>query len=165
MLIPIPRQGEEGREAMRVIQLYKLQVIHEEHSPLYGEARMRDSKLLYQTLGKHFLGAAQEEFIAVHLDAKHAPICYQVISVGSLTLSIVHPREAFKMACCVNAAAVVFAHNHPSGDPTPSQEDHALTARLVQAGEILGIAVLDHLVIGEGRYVSFADQGWLNGSH
>jgi len=146
---------------MRLIQLYKLSVVREDHSPLYGEPRLTDSKVLYQALGKHFLGAAQEEFIAVHLDSKHAPICYQVISVGSLTLSLVHPREAFKMACCVNAAAIVFAHNHPSGDPAPSQEDRALTTRLVQAGELLGIRVLDHLVIGDGRYVSFADQGWL----
>ena len=80
---------------------------------------------------------------------------------GSLTVSIVHPREVFTLAVKESAAAVIFLHNHPSGDPTPSQEDRALTARLVSAGEVLGIRVLDHLVVGDGRYVSFADQGWL----
>ena len=147
---------------MKTIHLYRLNVVREEHSPLYGEGRMTDSRMLYKALLKHFAGAAQEEFVAVHLDAKHTPVCYQVVSVGSLTMSLVHPREAFKMACCVNACAIVFAHNHPSGDPTPSQEDRVLTARLVSAGELLGIPVLDHLVIGDGRYMSFADQGWIN---
>jgi DNA repair protein RadC len=66
------------------------------------------------------------------------------------------------MAVKESAAAVIFLHNHPSGDPTPSQEDHALTARLVSAGDVLGIRVLDHLIVGDGHYVSFADQGWLN---
>ena len=65
------------------------------------------------------------------------------------------------MAVKESAAAVIFLHNHPSGDPTPSQEDHVLTALLVSAGDVLGIRVLDHLVVGDGRYVSFADEGWL----
>jgi DNA repair proteins len=83
------------------------------------------------------------------------------VSEGSLTLSIVHPREVFTLAVRESAAAVIFLHNHPSGDPTPSREDRVLTARLVSAGEVLGIRVLDHLVVGDGRYISFADQGWL----
>jgi len=73
-----------------------------------------------------------------------------------------HPREIFRLAVMASAAAIIIAHNHPSGDPTPSQEDHVLTARLVSAGDVLGIRVLDHVVIGDARYVSFADQGWLN---
>ena len=95
------------------------------------------------------------------LDAKHAILRDATVLEGSLTLSIVHPREVFTLAVRESAAAVIFLHNHPSGDPTPSQEDHALTARLVSAGEVLGIRVLDHLVVGDGRYISFADQGWL----
>lgn len=153
---------------MQTVMRHKLLVVKEEHSPLYGEPKFTNSGQTYKMLLPHFSGAAQEEFVAVHLDAKHAPIGYQVVSVGSLTLSIVHPREAFKMACCMNACAIIFAHNHPSGDPTPSQDDRVLTKRLVEAGELLGIHVLDHLVIGEERsdgkapYVSFADQGWLS---
>ena len=102
-----------------------------------------------------------EIFKVVLLDAKHAIMRDITVSEGSLTLSIVHPREVFTLAVRESAAAVIFLHNHPSGDPTPSQEDRILTARLVSAGEVLGIRVLDHLVVGDGRYVSFADQGWL----
>ena len=74
---------------------------------------------------------------------------------------LVHPGSVFRLAVMASASAILVMHNHPSGDPTPSQEDRVLTARLVSAGEVLGIRVLDHLVIGDGRYVSFADQGWL----
>lgn len=95
--------------------------------------------------------------MVVALDAKHAVIGVNTVSIGSVTLSIVHPREVFKPVILMNACAVLLAHNHPSGDPTPSQEDHALTRRLKDAGELLGIAVLDHLVLGDGRYYSFAD--------
>jgi DNA repair protein RadC len=102
-----------------------------------------------------------EVFKIVLVDAKHAIIRDATVSEGSLTLSIVHPREVFNLAVRESAAAVIFVHNHPSGDPTPSDEDRALTARLVEAGDLLGIQVLDHLIIGDGHYVSFADQGWL----
>jgi DNA repair protein RadC len=102
-----------------------------------------------------------EVFKVILLDAKHAIMRDATVSEGSLTLSIVHPREVFTLAVKESAAAVIFLHNHPSGDPTPSPEDRVLTARLVSAGEILGIRVLDHLVVGDGHYVSFADQGWM----
>jgi len=150
-------------DTLAQVPLYRLSIVKENHSPLYGAPRVHDSGQLYRLLVPHFEGRPHEEFVVVLLDAKHAPIAYQVVSVGSLTLSIVHPREVFKLACMANAAAIVCAHNHPSGDPTPSQEDRVLTDRLVKAGEILGIQVLDHLVIGDGRYVSFADQGWMEG--
>ncbi len=145
------------------IPLYRLQVVKERHSPLYGAPAISNSREVSRFLRLHFEGKPQEEFLVVFLNAKHRPVGYQVLSVGSLTLSIIHPREAFKAALCMNAAAVIFSHNHPSGDPTPSPEDHALTKRLVSAGELLGIRVLDHVVIGEERHVSFADHGWLCG--
>ena len=145
------------------IPLYRLQVIREPHSTLYGAKKMTQSKEAADFFATHLTGKAHEEFIVLFLDAKHAPTGYQIVSVGSLTLSIVHPREVFKLACCENAAAIVCAHNHPSGDPTPSQEDRALTDRLEKCGELLGIRLLDHIVLGEdGRYISFADQGWLS---
>ena len=102
-----------------------------------------------------------EVFKIVLLDARHGIIKDAIVSEGSLTLSIVHPREVFIPAVRESAAAVIFVHNHPSGDPSPSEEDRMLTTRLVAAGELLGIQVLDHLIIGDGRYTSFADQGWL----
>ncbi len=104
----------------------------------------------------------REVFKVILLDAKHAVIRERTVSEGSLTSSLVHPREVFNEAVRESAAAVIFLHNHPSGDPKPSQEDRALTARLQEAGEILGVRVLDHVIIGDGRYTSFADEGWMS---
>ena len=103
---------------------------------------------------------ARENFFALHLNAKNQILCLDQVSVGSLTASIVHPREVYKSALLSSAAAVVFVHNHPSGDPTPSREDHVIHQRLLEAGELLGIRVLDHLIIGSGgHHVSLATAG------
>jgi DNA repair protein RadC len=107
-----------------------------------------------------FEGLDREQFLVCGLDAKHQVIGLNVVSVGSLTLSIVHPREVFKALIVMNAAAWLCAHNHPSGDVTPSQEDRVLTKRLKEAGELLGITLLDHLILGERACYSFADGGW-----
>lgn len=101
----------------------------------------------------------RERFLALLLDSKHRLLGEILVSEGTLTASLVHPREAFAVAIRESAAALVFVHNHPSGDPSPSREDLDLTRRLVAVGELVGIQVLDHLVIGEGRYHSFADAG------
>lgn len=102
----------------------------------------------------------QEEFHVLMLNTKNQLLGSERISVGSLNASIVHPREVFKQAIRQSANAVILAHNHPSGDPTPSQEDAQVTARLVEAGQLLGIEVLDHLVIGDGRYTSMRQTGF-----
>lgn len=107
-----------------------------------------------------FEGLDREQFLVCGLDAKHRIIGINIVSIGSLTLAIVHPREVFKPLILMNAAACLCAHNHPSSDPTPSQEDRVLTQRLRQGAEILGITLLDHVVLGEEHYFSFADQGW-----
>jgi DNA repair protein RadC len=100
---------------------------------------------------------AKEHFFALHLSAKNEILCMDQVSVGSLTASIVHPREVFKTARLSSAASVLFVHNHPSGDPTPSPEDIEIHERLRQAGELLGIRVLDGIIIGShGRYTSMA---------
>jgi DNA repair protein RadC len=101
----------------------------------------------------------KEMFRCALLDTKNKIISDEVVSIGSLSASIVHPREAFKSAIRESAAAVIFIHNHPSGDIKPSQEDILLTRRLVQAGEVLGIQVLDHIIIGDGSHFSFRDNG------
>jgi DNA repair protein RadC len=103
----------------------------------------------------------REVFLALLLDSKNCLLREVQISEGSLNASIVHPREVFVPVVRESAAAVLFVHNHPSGDPTPSSEDIALTTRLKQAGELMGVRVLDHIIIGDGRYHSFADQGML----
>jgi DNA repair protein RadC len=102
----------------------------------------------------------REQFLVCGLDAKHCIIGVNVVSVGSLTLSIVHPREVFKPLILMNAAAWICAHNHPSGDITPSPEDRVLTSRLRQGAELLGIGLLDHLILTDASCYSFADQGW-----
>ena len=107
-----------------------------------------------------FAGLDREHFLVCGLDAKHCIIGVNVVSIGSLTLALVHPREVFKPLILMNAAAWICAHNHPSSDPTPSHEDRVLTNRLRQGAELLGISMLDHLVLTDERYYSFADQGW-----
>ena len=102
----------------------------------------------------------RESFHVVMLDGRNRVTGTVRVSEGSLGASIVHPREAFRPAVREAAAAVIFVHNHPSGDPTPSPEDRRITERLRSAGEVMGIAVLDHVVVGRGRYWSFADNGW-----
>ena len=99
--------------------------------------------------------------MALHLDAKNRIICFDKVSIGSLNASIVHPREVYKTALLSSAAAVLFIHNHPSGDTTPSREDIDMTKRLKDAGELFGIRVLDHLIVGEEGYYSFANNGIL----
>lgn len=101
----------------------------------------------------------REIFKALLLTSKGGIISIETISVGELSSTIVHPREVFSKAVKKSAAAVVFVHNHPSGDPMPSKEDFATTARLVECGRILGIRVVDHLVIGDGRYMSMRAMG------
>ena len=130
-------------------------------APLSTKTRIGSSLDLYRHYYPLLRDLRHEVFKIVLMDAKHAIIRDATVSEGSLTLSIVHPREVFNQAVRESAAAVIFVHNHPSGDPTPSEEDRVLTARLVEAGDLLGIQVLDHLIIGDGHYVSFADQGWL----
>jgi DNA repair protein RadC len=107
-----------------------------------------------------FDGLDREQFLVCGLDAKDAIIGVNVVSIGSLTLAIVHPREVFKPLILMNAAAWIGVHNHPSGDPTPSQEDRVLTSRLRQGADLLGMTLLDHLILTDERCYSFADQGW-----
>jgi DNA repair protein RadC len=131
--------------------------------PLSTGTRISSSGDLYKHFHPLLRDVKHELFKVVLLDAKNTVIKEATVSEGSLTLSIVHPREVFAMAVRESAAAVIFLHNHPSGDPAPSSEDRQLTHRLVEAGRLLGIRVLDHVIIGDGRYVSFSDEGWLTG--
>lgn len=100
-----------------------------------------------------------EHFLVVLLDGRHRVMREVVASQGTLTASLVHPREVFRPALREAAAAVVLVHNHPSGDPTPSREDREVTARLARAGELLGIPVLDHVVVAERGYASLREEG------
>lgn len=100
----------------------------------------------------------KESFIALHLDTKNNLIREETVSVGSLNANIVHPREVFKTAIQESAAAIIVAHNHPSGDPSPSQNDIDITRKLIETGRIVGIEVFDHIIIGNGRFISLKEQ-------
>ena len=105
------------------------------------------------------LDADQEHFSLLLLNNKNKIRAYKVMFSGSLTASLVHPREVYRAVCLYGAAAVIFVHNHPSGDPAPSPEDIDITRRLEEVGAVLGVRVLDHVILGDGRYFSFSDRG------
>jgi len=105
-------------------------------------------------VGRRLMRKDREHFMVLILNARHEVLCQETVSIGSLNASIVHPREVFKPALVASAASIVLVHNHPSGDPEPSEEDLAITKRLVEAGELLGIAVLDHVIVASRGVVS-----------
>lgn len=104
---------------------------------------------------------AQEHFVCIYLNTKNQVLHRQTIFIGSLNASIVHPREVFKEAFRRSAASIICFHNHPSGDPTPSREDIVVTKRLVECGKMIGIEILDHIIIGDKKYVSIKEKGYI----
>ncbi|HPF34530.1 MAG TPA: DNA repair protein RadC [Candidatus Krumholzibacteria bacterium] len=111
-------------------------------------------------LVEEFRGCDREHFLALHLDTRHRLRSVETVSVGSLNASLVHPREVFRRAVTLGTAALIVAHNHPSGCAEPSREDVELTARLAECGRLMGIELLDHFVVGAERTVSFREHGW-----
>ncbi|RMD02330.1 DNA repair protein RadC [Clostridium autoethanogenum] len=115
-----------------------------------------------EKLGRMFLeNADREKFMICCLNTKNEPTVINIVSVGSINKSIVHPREVFKAAILSNAASIVMFHNHPSGDIEPSNEDVDITNRLKKCGDIIGINVMDHIIIGNNQYCSFKEKGLL----
>jgi DNA repair protein RadC len=142
------------------VRRYRLELVCEsEADEPEEETVLRTSTDAARLLAPIFEGADREKFVVILLDAKHRAIGVNTVSIGSLTASIVAPREVFKPAVAGNSAALLLAHNHPSGDPAPSQADIDLTKRLREAGEVVGIRVLDHVILGDGKHYSFADAG------
>ena len=129
--------------------------------PLTSGKRVGSSEDIFNHLHERLRDRRQETFLLLLLDSKNRIIKDLQISVGSLSSSMVHPREVFAPAIRESAASVIFVHNHPSGDPTPSQEDLEITNRLREVSNVVGIKVLDHVIIGAGRYVSLKDKGLL----
>jgi DNA repair protein RadC len=121
-------------------------------------APLRSAERVHHYLGGELRGLECETFHVLLLDGKHALRRRELVSTGTLTSSLVHPREVFRPAVREGAAAILCAHNHPSGDPEPSPEDIEVTGRLIRAGKLLGIPLIDHVVIGDGRFVSLRDR-------
>lgn len=122
---------------------------------------LRGPRDVWRFYGPRMEGLTVEEFHVAVLDSQHRLERDILVSRGILNSSLVHPREVFREAIAERAASVVLVHNHPSGDPTPSADDRAITSQLVAAGRLLDIPIHDHVVIGRGRYVSFAEHGLL----
>lgn len=159
MELLIVKEGEKRMPAKRV-DIVSLRMV-KESSLLYKNRSVRSPQDGYK-LFKQFLGELDREyFVVMCLDVKNQPTAINVCHIGSLNASIVHPREVMKTAILSNSASIIVAHNHPSGQPEPSQEDIDVTKRLVEAGSIIGIDVMDHLIIGEDTFISLKEKGYL----
>lgn len=141
------------------VNVVSIQLVKEK-SLTYGYKQINSPMDAASIAGDFLAGADREHFVVICLDTKNNVNALNTVSVGTLNSSLVHPREVFKAAILANSNAIILIHNHPSGDPTPSREDLEITKRLVEAGNILGIEVMDHVVIGDnGKYVSLKERG------
>lgn len=132
----------------------RLEVFSEDAKP-----KIASPEDVYKRIYPKLREQKKEMFIELCLDTKNQIIKEDTISIGSLNANIVHPREVFKVALAESAAHIIVAHNHPSGDPTPSREDIEITKKLIEAGKIIGIDVLDHVIIGDKRHFSMKEAG------
>lgn len=143
----------------RQIQSVSLRVVREYNSILYPQRKVTtpDEAVL---IFREFIGDLDREmFCVLTLDSKNHPTALQRVSLGTLNASIVHPREVFKFAILSNAASIIACHNHPSGDPTPSIEDISISERLHESGQLLGIELLDHIILGQNQFSSMKERG------
>jgi len=146
---------------MRTVTRYRIALVREEDTEVPSRLTLSTPRAVYRFLKTLFADADREQFVVLCLSTRNDLVGYNVVSVGSVNASIVHPREVFKAAILLNASALVVAHNHPSGDPTPSAEDREVTRVLSEAGRLLDIPLHDHVILGEDCYYSFRDQGML----
>ncbi|MEA2036538.1 MAG: DNA repair protein RadC [Nanoarchaeota archaeon] len=147
-------KGIGPAKAMQIKVLFEFNKRHN-LSQKYGKS-IKSAKDVFEYSFQRLLND-KEYFMVLHLDSKNRVIKDETVSTGTLNNSLVHPREIFKSAIKENANSVILVHNHPSGDPTPSSEDKEITERLFDAGELLDIKVLDHVIIGKGEYFSFKE--------
>lgn len=146
-----PRRNTKTQQVTPRLQV----TVHEEADTLGPDCS--SSPKAFAVVGRELGQADREHFMILHLNSKSRLLAKETISIGSLNASIVHPREVFRGAVMHGSAAIILAHNHPSGDFTPSREDIELTSRLCDVGALLGITVLDHIIVGGSWYYSFAD--------
>lgn len=142
------------------INIVSLKLV-KESSLLYKERSVRSPEDGYQLMKLFLADKDREYFIVASLDTKNQPLSINVCHIGSLNASIVHPREVMKSAILSNAASIIVGHNHPSGLPEPSKEDIEVTRRLAEAGKIIGIDLLDHIIVGDESFISLKEKGYL----
>lgn len=148
------------KQPAKKVNIISLKLVRES-SFLYPERSVKSSEDAYKLVKRFLVEADREYFLVACLDTKNQPTAINVCHIGSLNSSIVHPREVFKSAILSNSASVIVAHNHPSSDPTPSREDIEVTKRLVEAGKIIGIDVIDHIIVGDETYTSLKEKGYI----
>lgn len=154
------KESDTKQVPSKRVNIVSLKLVKEK-SLLYKDRSIRSPEDGYNLL-KQFLGDVDREyFIVICLDTKNQPTSINVCHIGSLNASLVHPREVMKPAILSNAASILVGHNHPSGIPNPSQEDINVTHRLNEAGKVIGIELLDHIVMGDDDFVSLKDKGYI----
>ncbi|MEP7218720.1 MAG: DNA repair protein RadC [Bacteroidota bacterium] len=154
----LPENCPHG-DSMYSIPIYKIRLLRDGNQKVPSK-NVSSPEVVAEILSLYLKGQDREHLIAIMLDARKKVIGINTVSIGSLTAAIVHPREVFKAAILSNAHSIIIGHNHPSGDPTPSQEDITVTSELVRAGKLLKIPVIDHVIIGDdGRFTSLANEG------
>lgn len=140
------------------IQIVSLRMVKEK-SLLYSTRTIRKPEDAAE-LFRQFIGDCdRESFCMLTLNTKNEPTALHQVSFGTLNASLVHPRETFKLAILANSASIMVCHNHPSGEPSPSPEDIEITKRLKECGTLLGIELLDHIILGDGQFVSLRERG------
>ena len=145
---------------MNTVQMYSLRLVREtplDYEPVTHPAQA--DQAVRQIAQRLLDGWDREVALVLALDARNHPIGVHVVSIGSLSASLIHPREVMKFAILANAASIIFAHNHPSGNPEPSRDDIELTRRLVQVGELMGITLLDSLITAHDTFLSLKEKG------
>jgi len=148
--------GIGSAKASQILALFELNKRHS-YSKTQGKP-IKTAKDVFEHCSPKLSSTDREHFMILHLDTKNRVIKDEIVSVGALTGTIAHPREVFKSAIKESAHSVILVHNHPSGDPTPSDEDLKMTERLIESGEILGIEVLDHVIIGKEEWWSWNEK-------
>ncbi|MBK5276279.1 MAG: DNA repair protein RadC [Desulfuromonadales bacterium] len=148
------KQDQLRMPAIQELKLVKIGRVSEK------EVRYTNPSMIFDAC-RDMANLDREHFVVLHLDGKNSIIARETVSIGSLSQAVVHPREVFKAAVHNGSKAIICVHNHPTGDPAPSTDDIAITRRLCEAGGIIGIEVLDHIVIGDGEYMSFVERGYM----
>lgn len=156
---PSPGAERYQQRLFACLPVYSTRLVREATVTFPERYRVRSPADTALILQDYFRDKDREELIAVLLDTAHSIIGLVRVSVGGLQASIVEPAQVFKAAILGNAAAVILAHNHPSGNPEPSREDVAVTKKVVSAGELIGIPVLDHLIVTDSSFTSLAERG------
>ncbi len=155
-------QGARQKNPSKRVPRYTISLVKEAGSVYVTAKALVSARLVFEVASDLFEGYDREAFYVICLDTKAKVIGINLVSLGTLSGSLVHPREVFKAAILLNASKIICAHNHPSGDPSPSAQDNELTLRIVAAGRLMGIFVLDHVICGEDNFFSYEEHGLIS---